>query len=383
MATPDAQWARDTGRAAIQSLAEGDPARQLDVLSRLPASRLRAEMCGTAIKALAEKDSAAAEARLILLPEARQRARVQSEILGKLAARDPNAGLARLAALAPDLRADMSGTLLVTTVLRAAGTKDATAALATVDELPEDLQRVALGSALVGWAGEHPVDALTWAAANGVQIPEAKAFMSYGDGDGVSWNSLLSTAFGADNAKTLAWLRAQPASRERDSMLCEGIWSGKAEENFQIYAELTRKGQADAAGEVVRRSFEDGDGDVEPWVKAQPPGAARQAAIQEFVSCQAGNTPERIDALVDAWPAGPDRDAAMRGIVSSLSATDPRRALDFARRVSGTAARESAFESIARDWLYRDQPAAGAWIVGAPELSAEEKRVLLRQAAER
>ena len=190
MAKPDAQWARGTALAAIQSLAEGDPVRQLEALTRLPASRLRAEMSETAIKALAQKDSVAAEARLNLLPEPRQRARVLSEILGELAARDATAGLARLSALAPDLTPGSDGTRLVTAVLRAAAKQDAAAALAAVDGLPQELQAVALGSALVGWAGEHPVDALTWAAANGVELSEAKA-VSFGDGDGgASWDNV-------------------------------------------------------------------------------------------------------------------------------------------------------------------------------------------------
>jgi hypothetical protein len=271
----------------------------------------------------------------------------------------------------------------VTAVLRAAAKQDAAAALAAVDGLPEGVQTVALGSALVGWAGEHPEEALTWAAANGVELSEAKAFRFHGDFDGVSWNSLLGTAFDSDPAKTLAWIRTQPASPERDSMLREGIWRGTAEEKLQIYAELTPKGQAAAVGELVEQSFRNGEGQMEQWVKAQPSGPARQAAIQALTACQSDNTPERIDVLADAWPAGPDRDAAMRGLVLSLSQNDPRRALDFARRVSGIAARESAIENIARNWLYRDEPAARAWIVGAPELSAEEKRVLLRQSEER
>jgi hypothetical protein len=46
------------------------------------------------------------------------------------------------------------------------------------------------------------------------------------------------------------------------------------------------------------------------------------------------------------------------------------------------AARESAFEKIAQDWLEQDKSAARAWIVSAPELSAEQKRVVLRMAEE-
>ena len=384
MSKPDSQWAREMAHSAIASLAEGDPMRQLEALTRLPASRLRSELCETAIKALAEKDSAAAEERLELLTDPRQRARVQSEILGKLAERDPAAGLARLAAVASDLTRGTDGIRLVNAVLRQAAKKDAAAALSTVDELPEELRTQALGAALVGWAGENPIDALTWAAANGVNLSEAKAFTFHGDYGGGGWNSVLSVAFESDRTKTLAWLRTQPASPERDLMLREGIWGyGTFDDRIQIFAELTPQGQADAAWNVVQSSQRIDAGQIEPWVKALPPGSARKSAIQSLVLNQANNTPDSIEALTDAWPAGPDRDAALRGIVWSFSNSDPSRALEFARRVSAPAIRQSTFENIARNWLYRDEPAARAWITSTPEISAEEKRVLLRQFDER
>ena len=382
LAAPQAAWAQQTGWAALDALAEGNPARQLAVLARLPANRLRSDLSERVILSLAEKDSAAAEAALGLLSDPRQRAKMQAEILGKLAERDPAAGLARLDALAPDLKAGSNGARVVTRILRAAAKQDAAAALAAVGGLPEDLQTTALGAALVGWAGEHPADALGWAAAHGVDVADAKAIEFFGD-DGNGWNSLLSAAFNSDRAQTLAWLRTQPASPERDAMLREGIWGGTAEEKFRLYADLTPAGRADAAGEMVRSFFQNGTGDVEAWVKAQPPGAARKEAIWSLAYSQAGNAPEKIDALIEAWPAGLDRDAAMSGIVWTLAQNDPRRALEYARRVQNAAIRETAFESVAQSWRYHDEPAARAWIGSAPELSAEQKRVLLRQFDER
>ncbi len=383
LASPDAAWAQWTAWAALEALAEGDPARQLAALSRLPASRLRGGMCERTIKSLADKDSAATEAALDLLSDPRRRASAQAEILGKLAERDPAAGLARLAALAPELKPGSAGTQLVTKILRAAARQDASSALAAVDGLPEELQRPALGAALVGWAGEHPAEALGWAAARGVDVADAKAIEFYGDNGGAGWNSLLGTAFESDRAQTLTWLRAQPASSERDAMLREGIWNGTDEERLGIYAELTPAGRADAAAAVVQSSFLNGAGNIEPWVKAQPPGAARKAAIWSLAWYQALNAPENIETLTDAWPAGADRDAAIRGIATALSQNDPHRALDFARRVGDAATRETTLENIARNWRYRDEPAARAWIISAPELSAEQRRVLLRQFDER
>ena len=384
MMSPEAAWANKMAEAALNSLAEGDPAKQLEALARLPANRLREDLCKTAIWALAEKDSAAAEARLDLLPDARKRARVQAAILGKLAGRDPAAGLARLTTLAPALQKNPEGMRMVTEILRGVAKKDPAAALASIEGLPEELQKSALGSALVGWADENPVDALTWGAANGVELSEVKSFLSFGDDGGTSWQNLGSIAFEKDRAKTLAWLRTQPASVERDALLGQGIWNAKRDEKLQIYAELTPQGQAAAAENVVRDPFGNGGNEMEAWVKAQPPGAARKAAIQALAQSQAFNAPERLDALTADWPAAADRDAATRGIVSYLTNNNnPRRAVEFARGIGNPAARESAFERIAQNWIYSDEPAARAWIASAPELSAEQKRVLLRQVDDR
>lgn len=68
MTNPDAGWAGKLAGYALSSLSDGDPARQLETLARMPESRLREDLCVTAIKALAEKDCPAAEARLDLIP---------------------------------------------------------------------------------------------------------------------------------------------------------------------------------------------------------------------------------------------------------------------------------------------------------------------------
>jgi hypothetical protein len=70
------------------------------------------------------------------------------------------------------------------------------------------------------------------------------------------------------------------------------------------------------------------------------------------------------------------------GLHSDFLALTPSHALQFARQVNDPATRESAFEKVAQNWLDRDKSAARAWIASAPELSAEQKRVVLRQAGE-
>lgn len=378
MTAPNAPWARNSAWAAFETLADGDRRRQLDALGHLPVSSLRASLCESAITALAAADSAAAESFLGLLTEPRERTRVQTEILAKLAERDAPAALARFAALAPGLTPGIASTMLAAKVLSAAAKQDGAAALAAAEGLPEELRGQAYGAALVGWADKDPVAALEWAVAHGVDVGEAKAMQQFDD-DRTMYNPLLNAAFHSDREKTLAWVRAQPRSSERDTMLNAGIWSDTAEQKIEIFNEITPAGQATAAAEMVGSSFNNGTGNMEPWVKTLPAGAARRTAIQVLASHQASNAPESLDTLADAWPAGADRDAALTGLLWSVTQNDPRRALDFARRVGDPAARESALEWAADSWLYKDAAAARAWVSSAPELSAEQKCVLLRQ----
>lgn len=383
MAAPDLPWSAMSAGTAMETLAEGDAARQLEALARLPANRLRAEMCSRAIRTLAEKDTAAAEAALALLPEPQQRARLQSEILGKLTERDPAAGLARLATLAPDLAPGAASTRLAVAILRPAAAKDPSAALAALDALPEELRTSARASVLVGWAGEHPMEALEWAGANGVEVSEVKAPVFFGDSDGAGWNSLFGTALEHDREKALAWMRTQPASPQRDAMLNEGMWRGTTAQSLEVFAELTPYGRIWVAGFAVNRLYgEDRDRAV-TWVKDLSPGAARAAAVQNLGYIEASFAPESLDALADAWPAGPDRDATLRGVALHVSQNDPARAPDYARRVSDPVMREAAFAEVARTWLYRDANSARVWLAGTNEISAESKRVILRQFDER
>ena len=304
---------------------------------------------------------------------------MQTEILAKLAERDAPAALARFAALAPGLTPGTASTMLAAKVLSAAAKQDGAAALAAADGLPEELRGQAYGAALVGWADKDPVAALEWAVAHEIDVSEAKAILQFNDTGSFMFNPLLNAAFQSEWEKALVWVRAQPRSSERDTMLNAGIWSGSAEQKVEIFNELTPAGQATAAAEMVESSSRNGTGSMEPWIKALPAGAARRAAIKTLASHQAGNAPESIDTLADTWPAGADRDAALTGLLWSITQNEPRRALDFARRMGDPAAREYLLESAAGSWFRQDETAARAWIVGTPELSAEQKRVLIRQ----
>ena len=275
--------------------------------------------------------------------------------------------------------------VVLNALIRRWGAIDPAAAAAAVRPYRERFRAVGLGSGRgverevnEAWAQAQPDAALEWAVAHGVDVGEAKSMLYVGD-DGTRYYPLLSTAFQSDRAKTLAWARAQPRSPERDTLLSEGIWGGTTEQNIEVFNELTPAGQAAAAARMMPSSFQNDTGRMEPWVKALPAGAARRAAIQSLANNQADKAPESLDTLADAWPAGADRDAALKGMVWSVMHNEPRRALDFARRMGDPATREYLLESAAGSWFRQDEAAARAWIVSTPELSAEQKRVLIRQ----
>jgi hypothetical protein len=378
MAAPDAPWAQSTAREAMVGIAEDDPVRQLDTLAGLPASRLRSALCETSILQLATTDSAAAEARLDLILEPRKRSRVHGEILGRLTERDPEAGLARLAELAPDLTSGIGSIQLVTAVLLVAGKKDSSAALAALDNLPEELRMPALGATLTGWAEQSPIDALQWALENGVNVNEAKAITDFFDDGNGAWRTPLHAAMDKDRDNTLAWMRTLPESPDRDALLMHGIWRGTPEDRLAIYADLTPEGRIVATGQIVNSFGNDNDRAV-AWINSLPPGPERNSAISAFAGGQVSSTLGQAAVIGDRWPAGPERDTALSAIAWNVAKNDAGQGLDFADRVGDATKREGAFASIANTWLGLDEPAARAWLSATPELSAEEKRVILRQ----
>src|SRR4030095_13250210 len=296
---------------------------------------------------------------------------------------DPDACLDLLTTLDSGSLTGVAGIRSVTESLRGASKKDPEAALAAIDGLPEELKMTALGSVLVGWADKHPVDALSWAVANGIHVSDAKGSMNFHE-SGMSWRTMIMVAFDRDREKTMEWIRSQPPSAERDSRLRAGLWGGTMDQRLQIYAELTPASQVSAAGVMVQGSFRygsDGQSGIEAWVREQPPGSVRTAAIRTLSEYQASN-PDKLNQIAESWTPGPDRDAANRGIVRVLAYKDAPSAIEFARQISNPATRESAFEQIAQEWFSENKAAARTWVTTSPEFSSEQKRVLLRQAEE-
>ncbi len=376
-------WAVEMARIAMEVLADGEPAKQFDVLARFPEGQLRNGLCENALRALGEKDTAAAEARLDLITDPWKRDSVRNDILQQLARRDPSAALARLVELGSSVPRNLHGTKMVAGIMESAGKDNFTAAVAAVERLPEELHSSALDSALVGWGRTDPIAAMDWAASQGMDIAQIKSSVHFSPNGFASWTTLLLSAYHTDYGKTLDWVRAQPVLPARDELLASGIWSGNFEQKMAIYAALSPQAQAQEAARMVEGMQNDDPRRVAAWVNDLPAGQARAEAVETLVAAQAAKAPERIDALADDWPARPDRNAAFEGIATHLRSEDPERALTFALRISDPGSRESALDAVVFSWDRRNPSAARAWLNGASGFSSEHKRVLLRQLDDR
>jgi hypothetical protein len=237
----------------------------------------------------------------------------------------------------------------------------------------------------VGWIETNPKDALEWARENGVNVADAKGSISISEYGG-SWRPAMSTAFGKDWGFTLGWLREQPPSLERDGMLARGLYSGTFEQRLAIYAELTPEGRADCVDQVIFSGSKGDDaGAAEAFVQGLSQGPERIAGIEALVRLHLNTNSDsgQLEQLVSRYPPGPERDAATSAAISSLSFTNQQKALELALQVSDPMRRGSAYVDIARNWIYRDRPAALAWISATPVLDPEVKRVILREAEQR
>ena len=349
----------------------------------MPADSLRASLCEEALTELGKKDSAAAEAQLSLLTDPRRQDRVRSEIIKGLAERDPVAALTRVTEIAGEIGTGSRGIQLVSSVVGKAAAKDPEAALAAVQQLPEELRPVASQAAFVGRIERGPKEALEWARENGIDILSAKADITFGSGGG-SWRAAMSAAFDIDREETLAWLREQPVSRERDSMLAGGLFGGTLDQRLAILSELTPEGRAENIGSVISGGWKSIDVNAAAKiVDSLPAGAERVAAVEGLVSLQLKSDTGSVEDLVASYPPGLERDAAACGAATALSETNREQALAVAAQINEATRRETAYLKIVNSWLYRDRPAALAWISGTQVFEPDVQRALLRQIEER
>jgi hypothetical protein len=114
------------------------------------------------------------------------------------------------------------------------------------------------------------------------------------------------------------------------------------------------------------------------WLRAQPAGKERDEAVQE--SYREWLTKDRAGAM--AWlrqaELGPWLDPALGIFAPALASQDPEDAIAWAGRIHDPERREKALVAVARLWLRRDAEAAQAWLETSP-LSEEARRSALER----
>jgi hypothetical protein len=154
------------------------------------------------------------------------------------------------------------------------------------------------------------------------------AAMEWGRDHGVSYSP--NKALTAEPGKAIAWIRSQPAGRERDRLYLLAIPNDKVDSAtaLTLFGELSPDLQPIAAGTIVAKlrygelfqipplSFpgvpaaksQNSPEAAAAWARTLPPGQARAAAWKALWNV----SPETVNV-----PTGPDRDAMLLGAVCS------------------------------------------------------------------
>ncbi|MEO8350254.1 MAG: hypothetical protein ABI680_00900 [Chthoniobacteraceae bacterium] len=373
MERSDATASQQMISMAISALAENDPAAQLDRMAALPPGRLREAAIATALTEWAKEDPAAALARLDDLPAGARRDETLTNVLQGWAGKEPAAALAEASRRLESGELGRGRGYLGRTISAAAGA-DPAGTMRWAENLPDDLRADARVLAAAGWASKDPLAALDWARANGVS-PDQRSFL-----DGQYWGdqNILNAALNSDPKKTVEWLRAQPDSAERGRLLGQSLYRLDKEIAFDVFRDLPPDAQKYASWTIGYKLGEMGQDEAVAWARKEVSGPARENVIAGLVGTLGRNSSETIDSVLKEFPSGADRDAALRGAVESMWAK-PADGLPYAQRISDPVIRERTFRSLASGWLYRDGPAARAWLAGTTELAPDVKAMLMRE----
>jgi hypothetical protein len=380
--TSDQNLGAQMANAAASGMVGDNPAAIIERLSQLPSGKVRERALAQSLGAWADKAPAAAYAELSRLQPGRNADETRIIVMKKWAATEPAAALKVLQKLAPTLPDSLYGNPLVKRVAETVAAQDPQLALNGIAQLPENLRQNATVAALVSWAAKDGVAALTWAHAHDIAL-DAKSFeQSLGGFGGVSWNSLAERAMNSDKEQVIAWVRGLPPSEERSRTILSIMGSASPEQARELFSDLPGEWQRNAVEQIVWRSGNDDFEGTTRWALEMPDGPARRIAITAITASDLRRFPDSIDAILQRFPSPQDRDAVLSGAANTFD-SEPRRAVEFATQIQNPEARERAFRTIAGNWLYRDRPAAVAWLAQTPEISEESKRVLFRRADDR
>ncbi len=373
---PEASVSQTLVSEGVGTLAENNPAVQLDRVRALPAGRLREAAISTLLQTWAQTDPSAAMARLDELPPGGRRDDIQSNILIAWANKDPAGALAEMS------RRIESGELGrgrgdFPDAVSTAAAADPAAALQWTENLPDDLRGDAAIIVAGSWAAKDPAAALDWAIAHGLELDQSSSL----GGGYWSARSLLERALESDSGKQSNGFEHNPQARRERACLPNqsGTRPWKLRERFSMNCRpIFRQSRLPTFAD---RIAETGTDEAVSWTKELTAGSIREKAITAIVSSLGRESSEQRDSLIEQYPVGADRDAALRGVVQA-SWGKQTQGLSFAQRISDPAMREQAFRQVASSWLNSEPTAARVWLEGTNELSPDVKKMLVRSMTE-
>lgn len=374
---PGAEASANMAWAAMSAIMKGDPAAGLERAMKLPEGKVRMSAISGLISQWAKVDPVAALARLDSLQLAEPwRGAALMRLLPELAKKDSAAALMEIAGR---MRPTATGRIwpMYRFAIEAAAAADPLAALAMSDRFPESMRSDFTVIALRGWAEREPVEALKWGQAHGMDLDQAPLFPE----GGRSQSSVLAQALTTEPETTVAWLRALPPDAERARLLTSALNFMTAETARAVFAELPLENQIFLAGDLGRQAAKLNPNEAIAWSKGIESGPSRSRVISEIVGNARWNSADVLDAAISQYAPGNDREAALRGSAWAM-ADKPEIAMGFASQISDADIREEAYRRLAARWLFRDAPAAKAWLAETRELSPEVKAMVTRMAEE-
>lgn len=186
--------------------------------------------------------------------------------------------------------------------------------------------------------------------------------------------------------EALAWARALPSARERESAL-NAVFLAVAWRDPMAGLEMALRTE-EAPDQVIRDcAYSAATQDVAATlalVQSMPAGVRRDAVLSRIVAIVSDTEPERAAVLAAGLSSAEDRAAAYDDVARTLAAEDPAAAARWAAGLDDSAGATHALKSAVGTWARNDPRAAASFVQSLPrgELRDEAEFVLVSDWAE-
>jgi hypothetical protein len=265
----------------------------------------------------------------------------------------------------PDLGAAMTGWAAA----------DPAAALALLDQLPEDLekQRRSLEGNVVAGIADHDINLASEIA------------MRFGESDPAHGNRLMREVAGealrGGGVETASlWVASLPDGVAKGSAM-RRVTESYVRQDPQAAAAWAEQfaGQdyaRSAIGEIGDEWAERDPQAAVSWLETLPAGGAQNAGFAQALGEWEDNDPQAAGDYLMSMERSPQRDAAIAGFASGYAWQDPATALAWAQDISDPQMRERSLTQVGQAYYRRDPEGALGWLETSG-LSPEAQRQII------